>query len=387
MSGVKTSIALWGDRHIPAAAVAEQARALAAGGVDGMLIADQFGNFIPPQLWKPEIAPAAAMLADPDSHSDPFALAAYLLAAAPTLDVAVSTDSVRRGPAEVVQAMLTLANMTSGDVTLQVGGGEAKQCLPFGYKRSQGMSRMEDLFRIFHALLDSDGAPIDFEGRRWTYTQASIGGAVPRRPRLMGLGGGPMLIDHCTSYADGLTVTCPPVWAGPAEFAKARAEILDAVAAKGRDPEQFEFQIWFPCLIARDTEQLRGTFDNPLIKWLAAVFGRIEPTDWATIGLPSPFPEGWRYYTDLLPHQTADSSIDGVLATITDAHVTSGWVCGTPAEVAATINDYVDAGASWVCPMDYLPMVLDPAEAGPAFARSIETTALIKAHAGAEASR
>ena len=58
MTGVKTAIALWGDRHIPASAIAQQARALEAGGVDGMLIADQFGNFIPPQLWKPEIVPA-----------------------------------------------------------------------------------------------------------------------------------------------------------------------------------------------------------------------------------------------------------------------------------------------------------------------------------------
>jgi phthiodiolone/phenolphthiodiolone dimycocerosates ketoreductase len=55
MPGVKTAIALWGDRHVPASAVAQQAKALQASGVDGMLIADQFGNFIPPQLWKPDM--------------------------------------------------------------------------------------------------------------------------------------------------------------------------------------------------------------------------------------------------------------------------------------------------------------------------------------------
>ena len=36
---------------------------------------------------------------------------------------------------------------------------------------------------------------------------------MPRRPKIMGLGGGPILIDHSTSYADGLATTCPPVWA------------------------------------------------------------------------------------------------------------------------------------------------------------------------------
>jgi hypothetical protein len=59
-------------------------------------------------------------------------------------------------------------------------------------------------------------------------------------------------------------------------------------------------------------------------------------------------------------------------------------VCGTPAEVAATITEYVEAGASWVCPMDYLPMVLDPAEATSAFERSIETVALIKQYSTAQ---
>jgi phthiodiolone/phenolphthiodiolone dimycocerosates ketoreductase len=387
MPGVKTAIALWGDRHVPASAVAQQAKALQASGVDGMLIADQFGNFIPPQLWKPDIAPAAAMMADPDSHSDPFVLAGHLLAAAPNLDVAVSTDSVRRGPAELAQAMLTLGNMTRGEVMLHVGGGEAKQCTPFGYKRSQGMSRMEDLFQIFRALLDSSGEPIDFEGRRWSFRSASIGGAVPNRPKVMGLGGGPMLIDHCTSYADGLATTCPPVWANPDEFGAAREQILKTVADKGRDPDSFEFAIWFPCLIAADSAQLKSVYGNPLIKWLAAVFGRIEPTDWLKIGLQPPFPDGWHYYDDLLPQQTPDAFLDDVLARVTDDHVTSGWVCGTPADVADTIRGYVDAGANWVCPMDYLPMVLEPGEAEAAFTRSIETVTLIKRQPAATASR
>jgi phthiodiolone/phenolphthiodiolone dimycocerosates ketoreductase len=206
---------------------------------------------------------------------------------------------------------------------------------------------------------------------------------VPHRPKIMGLGGGPILIDHSTSYADGLATTCPPVWASPDEFGRAREQILKTVAAKGRDPEKFEFAVWFPCLIGKDKNQLEGRFDNPLIKWLAAVFGRIEPTDWDKVGLRSPFPEGWRYYSDLLPHKTSDSLIDGVLDTVTDAHVTSGWVCGTPAEVAAAITEYVEAGASWVCPMDYLPMVLDPAEATAAFERSIETATLIKQYSRA----
>jgi phthiodiolone/phenolphthiodiolone dimycocerosates ketoreductase len=188
-----------------------------------------------------------------------------------------------------------------------------------------------------------------------------------------------MLIDYTTSYADGFATTCPPVFGGPDEFADARDQMLKQVRAKGRDPAAFTFAVWFPALIAPDRGELQQHLDNPLIKWLGAVFGRIETTDWEKIGLESPFPQHWRYYNDLLPHATSDEFIAQVLNKVTRDHVLAGWVCGTPAAVAATVKQYIDAGADWVCPMDYLPIVLEPAEAAAAFARSLETIRLIKA--------
>ena len=301
------------------------------------------------------------MLPDPDSHSDVFALGGYLLAAAPGIDLAVSTDSVRRPPAEVMQAVLTLANMTDGEVAVQVGGGEAKQCQPFGHKRSQGMSRMEDLFQIFNALLDSGGAPIDFEGRRWTFEQASIGGGMRNRPKLMGLGGGPMLIDHTTSYADGLATTCPPVYAGPDEFADAREQILKQVEAEGPRPRGVQVRGVVPVPDrAATAPSWNGTSTTRSSSGSAPSSGASRRPTGRRVGLESPFPEDWRYYNDLLPQATPDEFIDDVLAKVTRDHVLAGWVCGTPAEVAATVRQYVDAGADWVCPMDYLPIVGRP---------------------------
>ncbi|MDB5976853.1 MAG: luciferase family protein [Nevskia sp.] len=376
---VEVAIALWGDRHLPVSAVAAQARALEASGVvDGILLADQLVNFIPQQLWTPRNTPAASFLGDPDSHSDAFTLAAYLSALTPSLSLSVSTDSVRRGPAELIQTMLTLADITQGRVTFHIGGGEVKQCKPYGHKRSQGLSRMEDLFKIYKSWSEDHG-PLTHQGNHWSFDKATIGRAMPHKPRIWGLGAGPKLIDHATTYCDGLAATCPPVWGGPEAFGKARAEILEQVRRKGRDPSKFNTAVWFPVMLTENPEQVQLALANPLVKWMSGIFGRIDAKLWREVGLESPIPEDWNYFTHFLPYDTPQSFIDSVLAKTTDEHVRQGWLIGTPKEVAAMIQRYIDAGADWVCPMDYLPLVLDPSEAEAAFARSIELCRLIKA--------
>jgi phthiodiolone/phenolphthiodiolone dimycocerosates ketoreductase len=388
MSGtVETALAIWADRHLPVSMVVDQVRALeASAAVDGVLFADQLSGFIPRQLWTPENTPMARVMGDPDSHPDVFVMAAHVLASAPGLNLAISTDSVRRAPAELVQTMLTLAAITEGKATFHVGGGEVKQCKPFGHKRAQGISRMEDLFRIFHALLDSDG-PIDFQGRRWTFEKASIGNGILHRPKLWGLGAGPQLLDHTTSYCDGLAVTCPPVWATPELFAHSREEIVRDLERKGRDPEQFRFGIWFPVMLAADSERLDAGLANPLVRWMSAIFGRIDPGLWRDEGLALPVPEDWTYFQHFLPYDTPQAMIDHALATTTREHVTKCWLSGTPTEVARMIQPYIDAGADWVCPMDFMPLVLEPDEAPAAFARSVELCAAIKAATPVDAAR
>lgn len=376
---VETAIALWGDRHLPTSMVAGQAQALAASGVvDGILIADQLVNFIPRQLWTPQITPMANLLKDPDSHSDAFLLGAYLAAAAPQLHISLSTDSVRRGPSELIQAMLTLANMTQGRLCVQIGGGEVKQTKPYGYKRAQGVSRMADLFKVYRAMVEAEGEPIDYEGKYWTFEKATLGSAMNYRPEIWGLGGGPKLLDNVTSYADGIGVTCPPVYGTPEAFAAARAEILEMVKSKGRDPKRFRIGVWFAVLLVENEAQLEMALQNRLVKWFAAVMGRVIPQDWAQVGLESPVPLDWNYFQHFLPYETSDDFVDSVIAKSTPEHARKGWLIGTPQQVADMIQPYVDAGADWVCPMDYLPLVLDPSAAETAFGRSIELCKLIK---------
>jgi hypothetical protein len=90
--------------------------------------------------------------------------------------------------------------MTEGRATFHFGVGDVKQCKPFGHKRFEGLTRLEDLCQIFPALWEADG-PIDFEGNNWKLSDAYLGAERPYRPKVWVVGGGAKLIDIATSYS------------------------------------------------------------------------------------------------------------------------------------------------------------------------------------------
>jgi phthiodiolone/phenolphthiodiolone dimycocerosates ketoreductase len=176
---VETAVILWGDRHMPWEATAQQAQALLHSGVvDYAEVSDQTVGFIPPKLWNQQNTQQATVLKDPDSLDDGVVTAAIAATSAPGLGVTIGTDAVRTPPVEFVQTMWTLAKLTKGKALFNIGAGEIKQCAPYGHKRSQGVARMEDLCKIYNLLWDSDG-PIDFEGNHITLKGAYLGSAKP----------------------------------------------------------------------------------------------------------------------------------------------------------------------------------------------------------------
>lgn len=374
----ETAVILWSERYSPASALIEQARTLQASGVvDTIALADQLNNFIPPSLWNTENTPLASLLPDIDSPADAYMMLGHLTAAVPNLSVAMMTDSIRHNPAEMIQSMLTLANLTEGRATFQVGGGEQKQCRAYGHKRAQGLARMEDLFKLFTLMWNSDG-PVSHEGNHTTFKNAYLGGAKAHKPRLWGLGGGPKLLDLVTSYCDGVSIATPCVWATPEQAGAHIAEIKQDLARKGRDPEAFGFGIAVPMLLHEDRAVIDAALDNALVRWIAAVFGRIDPADWAKEGLESPVPADWMYFLNLVPYDEKPEFVQEVLRKSTRETAAKGFFHGTPAEVAEHLQRYVDAGVTWVLPVDYLPVIRPPEEADAALGRSVEVCARLK---------
>lgn len=375
---LETSIPITVDRHFPPMAFAQAAAAIQGGGsVDYFQVWDQLTSWYPQALWTPENTPLAAVMPDCDSFHDVWVMAGYAAAAAPELGIVLSVDSIRRGPAELAQSVRTLTDLTGGRTILQLGAGEIKQCKPFGWKRSEGIQRLEDFYRINQLFLDHD-EPVSFEGHHTTLKDAWIGTAKPNRPQVWGLGGGELILDLATSYADGFCTMCPFVWTTPERVAEQRAQIREQLERKGRDPDAFRLGIWATMLLHEDQNVLDLAMDNRLTRWLTAIAGRISMADWREENLEPPFPDDWHYALKMLPLSMSQAEVEDWAGRATRQMVEKSFFIGSPAEAAKQVQPYLDAGVDFVGILDMTAFVLDPAEAATAITRSIETSRHLK---------
>jgi len=380
---VETAVVIDVSRHLPLSTFAERAEALAASGVvDQVHIWDQLTSWWPREMWTAENTPLASMVADVDSFPDALAMGAVSAATTPQIGVSISTDAIRRGPAELMQTMLTIANLAEGTAPiLQLGAGELKQMKPFGWKRSEGLKRIEDHFRYIDAFWDTD-EPVTMEGNLWSFDHAWIGGAKGTRPRVWGLGGGPKLLDLTTTHADGFCTIAPSVWTSPEHAAEEIAKLKQVLEQKGRDPEAFDFGIW-PLMLLHDEGQeelVEAALENALIRWLVAVFGRINQADWEREGITPPMPADWHYAMKLLPIRWTAEEVAAVIKDISREMIEKSLFIGTPAQVAQTMREYVEAGVTWLMVADIMPFVVAPDELEACARRALEVCAGVKAH-------
>jgi len=157
------------------------------------------------------------------------------------------------------------------------------------------------------------------------------------------------------------------------------ASIRKQVAAKGRDPESFDFCIWVFTLIHDDPSVISRALDNPLFRWLAAIYGRMNMADWRVDGEEPVFPLDWHYSMKLVPHYYTDrAEVDRLLAGVTRRMSELCFIWGNAEQVAAQIQPYIDAGATCVDIAELLPLLLDPADAQAAIGRQLDVCARVK---------
>ena len=169
MRDLRTSMAMVVYREFPPEVIGPLAQHLESAGVDELLVPDGLMAPWPRSLWTPETVPLAAHVGH-DSWHDPIVTATLAAAATENLGVALATDAIRRGPGELMHALLSLGSLTKGRASVHLGAGEARNVHPFGWKRSEGLKKFEDHLRIQNLLWECD-APVDFDGNVFSLRQ------------------------------------------------------------------------------------------------------------------------------------------------------------------------------------------------------------------------
>src|SRR5687767_404518 len=95
-------------------------------GADSLLLPDHYQGFIPAQVWSPEQTPAAKIIPSPDAFFDPLVMLGEMARRVPRrvrIGTGV-TEPIRRHPATLAQAFVTIDHMTRGRSILGIGNGE-----------------------------------------------------------------------------------------------------------------------------------------------------------------------------------------------------------------------------------------------------------------------
>ncbi len=323
-----------------------------SGVVDYVAMTDVLGaaSFVPSQFSPDPLSGA------PDSGSwyEPGISLGVMSARHPKLGAVYGgIPSLRHGPAEVFRAGLTLADLTNGKALCWVGVGERYNTVPFGYNRAEGLGRIEDHFRLYKLLWESD-APFDFEGNYWTYKGAFMGHERRHRPEFWALGGGPKLVKIAAAHADGWMTVVPAAAPNLDAYAKRVSAVREDVERAGRDPDTFGFGVQPLCLIHEDPDVIKEGLKSPVVRILATMWGRFPHAAWADEGIDPLFPAGWDYSLHWDALQLSSADIDGLLQRIPDSMVEQAFITGTASEVAEIVGGYADAGATQIAPFDLL---------------------------------
>lgn len=348
---VAVKIGLCGQMFPPMDAALESARRAEQMGWDFINYPDQLSGTHPLGMLKPPV-PAA----DPGAPSGMYSEAWFgsfemcSAAAAVTEEIEIMlavVDPLRRSPALMAQEMATLAHLSEGRTTFALGSGEAKQFEPYGEKRVKPIAKMEETVRIFRALWNSGGAPVSRESEFWPLTNAVF--PIPlhggREPEILVVGGTERLFKFAGEECAGWLTFLPGGCMDDLEMLKGMIDAVKAfAAAAGRDPADLRFvaQVFF--VLAETDEEAWELLKTPNAGWLGVIGASIAGgAAWKKWGYEHPFGD-FNWARDMDITLVSDAQAAELVGSIPDEVLDHSAVWGSPAKVAARLQEFIDVG-------------------------------------------
>jgi len=354
--------------------VLQQAQRAEAKGYDAIWWPCHLMGWHPQAIWRPEITPLAQTQANADTYFDPVATIAAVGAHTTRIRLGIGvTDVIRRHPAMLAQAALTLDHITRGRLILGLGSGERLNITPYGLDFDHPVSRLEEGLKIIRRLWESGGRPVDFEGRFWRLESAVLGLSPyeGQYPPIWIAAHGPRMLRLTGQYADGWL----PTKMTPAEYGERLAQIRQAAREAGRDPEAITPGMLAYVLVDENRAAVARMMDAVLVKALCLLL----PADiFARFGYEAPFGPGVSGFHDYIPARFGYAEALAAIQRVPREIVAYFTLHGTPEDIAEQIQALAEVGLRHIVLWNITPFA-DPARTRASFQALDRVRALVSA--------
>lgn len=320
--------------------VLEQAERAEAKGYAAVWWPCHLMGWHPQSIWRPEVSPLARTQKNADTYLDPVATIAAVGVRTTRIRLGIGvTDVIRRHPAMLAQAILTLDHITRGRVILGLGSGERLNITPYGLDFHQPVARLEEGVKIIRLLWESGGKPVDFEGRFWRLDRAVLG-LEPyqgRCPPIWIAAHGPRMLQLTGRYGDGWL----PTKMAPAEYREKLAQIRRAAREAGRDPEAITPGMLAYVLVDEDRAAVDRMMESLLVKGLCLL---LPAETFARLGYDPPLGSGVGGFHDYIPARLGYEEALAAIRRVPREIVRYFTLHGTPEDIAEQIRQLVEVG-------------------------------------------
>jgi len=324
----------------PASRAIELARRAEADGFDAVWWPCHLMGWHPDAVWSEDLTPLAAFQPSPHVYFEPLAMMSAAAAVTERIRVGVCvTDVIRRHPAMLAQAALTIDHVSGGRAILGLGSGERMNVTPYGMEWSRPYSRLAEAIDVMRLLWSADG-PVDFEGRFFRLERAVLGlGPLDgRQPPIWIAAHGPKMLALTGRQGDGWLPTQMP----PAEYADKLAVVRESAEAAGRDPDAVTPSMLAYVLAAPDEEALERMCADPLVRLLFPAVS-LPDAAYAEIGAAPPFAAGAGYESYLPTAVSRQEALD-LAERIPPQIVRRTTLNGDAAQIASQVRALQQAG-------------------------------------------
>ena len=315
------------------------ARVLGAGAI---WVPDHFMGFAPKWMWTPDVVPAARVLPSMDALFDPVPLMTLIARSHRRVWIGTSvTEPIRRHPMSLAQTFVTLDHISKGRAVLGIGNGLRENTEPYGLPCDKRVSRLDEAIKIIDLLWNSNGKPVDYEGKFWTLKDAVFD--LPlyrgRRPRMFIGAHFPRMLRMCGRYADGWL----PGQKVDGETYRGRLQIIqEAAHAAGRS--LVDFTACQTLLVAFGKTKdwvLEKALRN---KYCAYMAMGLPPDVWKECGIEHPLGDDFGGFLEIVPSRTTPDQVEQALERLNPAILERLFYMGTAGDIAREAEPLAAAG-------------------------------------------